>query len=477
VSTYNKQLWINGPAGSTPLSAPRLNYMEDGIELLNGKSDVSHTHTDKSDIGHTHTGYAAASHTHAVADLTATGTRDTTTFLRGDNTWAVPPGTGGGGGGGTSTIGDLGAVLLDSFTGADDDAKLTAALSAIAADTYPRAIQLTNRQYSFATVNRVPFDGMKIMGPRGYGNPERNSGTKTPGRVALSGNGAWFAPTATTFSVSLHNLSFTGGSSASVIGGTGNWYCLSMQGIFSSGLKSVIGSQATKALLTAASFTGDWEINNCYNGAFHMGGSDNAFWTDGMLLDSGTAFASSGGAGGQAHIWMDGMDKSYVGPLYITAEGVWTAIRHTGNSFNNVSNNQGGPILYHGLRIEGRNEGASAYGRLISVEGGVAIFNACAINFAMSDPSNAGIGRTDLGVIMHTGGQLDVTACNYDRANTVGVTVPFVYTNTTADAVVTRIKRTARGGSWGSSKPIVARPVANADNIIVSDATITKTTV
>lgn len=48
---------------------------------------------------HTHTpasiGAAAASHTHPVADLTATGTKDTTTFLRGDNTWAVPPGGGG----------------------------------------------------------------------------------------------------------------------------------------------------------------------------------------------------------------------------------------------------------------------------------------------------------------------------------------------------------------------------------------------
>jgi hypothetical protein len=34
-------------------------------------------------------------HTHPATDLTATGTRDTTTFLRGDNTWAVPPGGGG----------------------------------------------------------------------------------------------------------------------------------------------------------------------------------------------------------------------------------------------------------------------------------------------------------------------------------------------------------------------------------------------
>lgn len=39
---------------------------------------------------------AALSHTHGVTDLTATGTKDATTFLRGDNVWAVPAGGGGG---------------------------------------------------------------------------------------------------------------------------------------------------------------------------------------------------------------------------------------------------------------------------------------------------------------------------------------------------------------------------------------------
>ena len=35
-------------------------------------------------------GKALAAHAHGVADLTATGTKSATTFLRGDNTWAVP---------------------------------------------------------------------------------------------------------------------------------------------------------------------------------------------------------------------------------------------------------------------------------------------------------------------------------------------------------------------------------------------------
>ena len=40
-------------------------------------------------------GAAPTSHTHvATTDLTATGTKNTTTFLRGDNTWAAPPAAG-----------------------------------------------------------------------------------------------------------------------------------------------------------------------------------------------------------------------------------------------------------------------------------------------------------------------------------------------------------------------------------------------
>ena len=51
-------------------------------------------------------GKAAAVHTHAAADLTATGTKDATTFLRGDNTWAVPAG------GGTPADGSISTAKL-----------------------------------------------------------------------------------------------------------------------------------------------------------------------------------------------------------------------------------------------------------------------------------------------------------------------------------------------------------------------------
>lgn len=48
-------------------------------------------------------GASPTGHQHPASDLTATGTRDATTFLRGDNTWAIPAGGGGSSDHGTLT--------------------------------------------------------------------------------------------------------------------------------------------------------------------------------------------------------------------------------------------------------------------------------------------------------------------------------------------------------------------------------------
>lgn len=84
------------------------------------------------------TAFAAAAHQHGVADLTATGTKDTTTFLRGDNTWAAPAGGGGvatwyGGGAGVQYVSKDGNDSNDGLSW--QKAKLTVAAAVTALPT------------------------------------------------------------------------------------------------------------------------------------------------------------------------------------------------------------------------------------------------------------------------------------------------------------------------------------------------------
>lgn len=396
----------------------------------------------------------------------------------GTATWATLPylGTGGGGGGGGATGGDAaapyGRVFLDSFTGTNDDAKLSAALTAVAADTYPRTIQLTNRAYSFSGTHAA-FDGLRIEGAAGYGNPERRSGTKTPSAITLTGTGAWFTNPANTtvYSVSFHSLTFVGGANATVVGqnGTsGSWYCLSMRDIYASGLKSVAGTATAKLLITAATFSGDWEVNNCTGTAFHLGGSDSTLWANGMLLDSAVA---NNPAAGTPHLWLDQVEKSYIGPIYVTAEGPWGGVVIEGPAFNSTANNQGGSLVIEGAKIEGRNAGAPCYGAPVRVNGGIVILRDCWLSYGMSSPAGSARTPVDSGVVHHEAGQLLVSGGTYDRATAVAEAVPWVYTNSNADCIVSNTFRASKGGTW-TGRPRFARPTGATENRI-NDATTT----
>jgi hypothetical protein len=82
-------------------------------QRANNLTDLANPSTARTNLG-----AAAAVHQHAAADITSgtiatsrlgTGTPSTSTFLRGDQTWAVPAG-----GGGSSTLDDLTDVLISS---------------------------------------------------------------------------------------------------------------------------------------------------------------------------------------------------------------------------------------------------------------------------------------------------------------------------------------------------------------------------
>lgn len=356
-----------------------------------------------------------------------------------------------------------------------NDQVLDAFVTYASAQTYPPALIMPKTSsLEFLTANRTPYEGLRIWGSTpGYQNPERSSGAAGQGtRIVLNFTGPWWnATAANTFQCSFGQLAFRGGSNASILGnsGSGTWYCLHMRDIFASNMRTVLGTQATKLLITAAQFDGAWEINNSYNGAFHLGGSDNTLWPAGMLLDSATAFLSAGGSTGQYHLWCDFLEKTSIGPLYITAEQGWGGIRVTGpTSPNSGASNAGIVTFLPGLKVEGRNSGQPCYGSLIRVEGGQIDLPYAWLSYAMSSPSSMGHTPTDAAAVDVLGGVADLHGCRYDRATGVAEAVPFVNVAAGAEAWVTRQKLASRGGTW-SGRPIVK----NSGGAINYDSSVT----
>lgn len=379
---------------------------------------------------------------------------------------------------GSTNDADFGAVLLDSFQtgGLSDDQLLSAAMTAVGADTYPRTIQLQNRLYAFTSGNITPYEGFRMRGTWGASNPERNSGQKVATPVSLTMVGPWFTSgSSTVFGCSFANLSLEGHGQKSVFigSGTGTWDCLRIGDLYASGMSSIIGSTATKALLTASTFDGYWEINNSYDTFLHAGGSDNSFNWSTCLVDAAPAFAASDGV---YHFWADSLDKTNVYNLYITAEAQWRAVKVSGSALNSGGTNQG-HVMFYGSRLEGRNPSQPSHGSMVSITGGSAAFSGTWAAYGMSAPLGG-----ENGFINHTGGQLTVRDVMYDattQAQNTNTATPFLYTSGGAglDVIVSGIKRGSRGSvSWGTNRPLVARATAGAENRIV-DATVSQVTV
>lgn len=76
------------PSGIDAAKISAGNVSNTEFDYLNGVTSALQTQLD---------GKAASSHTHTVSDISATGTANSSTYLRGDGSWATPSGGGGGG--------------------------------------------------------------------------------------------------------------------------------------------------------------------------------------------------------------------------------------------------------------------------------------------------------------------------------------------------------------------------------------------
>lgn len=298
-----------------------------------------------------------------------------------------------------------GVVPLDSFAGATDDDKLDAALAYAGAQTYIPAIQFPNRTVTLAKSGRIPFSGMKLIGPPGAGpkNLELAGGKYTNGKVQLNvGNGtsSWFNGSGSLYDIYIGDLAFAGGGSVAQFWhqATGTLYACQFHNLTFYGFKHVFGQPTAKALLTQVLFTGHWTAVSFWDTQFTLGGSDNSLWMGGYL-NIGPSQAASQNGGGKFQLIFDGVGKTDCGDLYVTCQNNWRGVRILGNQAK--LNFYGGQ--YEGFKPSGTGTGGGssrADGSVIRIENGVNTFWGPWLGYAVATPD-----ATNHGYVEVTGGE------------------------------------------------------------------------
>jgi hypothetical protein len=307
-------------------------------------------------------------------------------------------------------------VRLSDFTGANDDAKLTAAMAYCAAQTYRGITILLDeaKTYNFSTKQPL-YTGFSIMGSFQPHDQDR-SGNPTTHEISLSTSGGWFyLNQSQTFSTSFVGLSLNGGASTRLLDGhaTNVLWTSTFRDITAVNCGNVLGSVATKLLNTACVLDGFWNINNIAERAFVLGGSDTRLAFSQALIDS----PGDAGQFASATYLMEysSQAKTPTQNVYMTAEG-----NHAGIYIGSGSSEH---LVFSDCVFEGRNAGSPSNGRLVYIQGtnSLVTFRDCWLAYAMASPG------THSGVIQAAGGQVLIDGCVYERATGVAESVPFFH--------------------------------------------------
>ncbi|MBO2461196.1 hypothetical protein [Actinomadura violacea] len=278
-------------------------------------------------------------------------------------------------------------VPLDAFAGATDDAKLTQALSYVAQQTYKPAIVLGQRSMEFKQT-RQAFNGLAFTGPL-TGNEFRYNQRV---RISVPGSGWLDLPSGQTKGLYIGNLSFEGDSGTTFFVDHDNAGPVLWASHFEN-LAFNLFKHVMWGAHTAVTFSGFWDVNNSYDTPFKLWGSDNTYWTDGMLIDSPNM-----GGGNRYHVWLPNMSKTVVGPIFITAKSNICGLRLDG----------GRGVVMDGIRFDAQAQaGNPTWGSQLLITGGKFVrVRDCWFYGGMSQPNSTGHTNPayDKGILTITGG-------------------------------------------------------------------------
>jgi hypothetical protein len=346
-------------------------------------------------------------------------------------------------------------ILLDSFTGTDDE-KLTQALAAARASSPRRAIRLSARNHAFSQTRTV-FSGLRILGPNvGWQNPEiaGTSGALPQCNVTLNcGSGAksWLVGTATTYNVTVGGIVFKSSNGVTQFFhhpySAGTSYASTFDTLAFYGFKHVFGLPSDPFSMTLCTFRGSWTCVAVQDTQFSLRGSDNFLWCAGDLN-----YGWRGANGGRYLMRFSNVSKTAVKHMYLTARGGSRGILVEGPA------SQQGGLDFSDCVIEGQNANDPAMGALVVIKGGGVSFTNTKLNFGMARPSDF-TDQKDTALIMVQGGTALITNTWTNRASATAESVPVVAVSGGAAHIWRLI---GMGGNW-SGKPVVSRSSGTLD--------------
>lgn len=331
---------------------------------------------------------------------------------------------------------DDGTRLLDTFAGATDDDKLTAAIAWQKATSGMPAIRLGSRVHNF-NQTRTLYTGLKLIGtPAGPRNIELNGANYVPTRIRLGSaitngpNSWWVGGTSGSndyYDIYMADFGVDGKSSAGAAneqqfldcyydGATvlNNMYACQFEALSFNFMYGVFGNVNRKCAVTQVVFSGHWTANNLRNTQFNLGGSDNNLWMEGYINIGPPGTAYTGAGYNSFQMIFDSLTKTNIGFMFVTALNGWRGIVVRGN------NSHG--LRFFGGAYEGMNSSKPAPGTVIRLEGGAGSFFNPSVGQGMASPDTT----NEKGLIHMSGGEWSFFSPSFYK-NGMPESTPFIY--------------------------------------------------
>lgn len=330
------------------------------------------------------------------------------------------------GGGSSSSVG-YEHIFLDDMAGANDDAKLTAAISAQQSIPGMPPIVLAARNHSFNQTRQL-YSGLKLIGQStGPKNLEQSpnfvTSRVTLGSSVSSGASSWWVtPGGNLFDIYMGDFAVQGNGGSSVHQfidvTTGSLYACQFHSLAFNFMRSVFGRNDRKCLMTQVVFSGHWTANNLWDTQFNLGGADCQLWIGGYInIGPSSSPAQTGTyADNDYQIILDNLTKTDVGYIFTSSLNGWRGLKVSGNS--------GHGLRFFGGTYEGyksSNDNLAAPGTVIRLEGGSGAFFGPSIGQAMQNPDAA-----EGGPVHMTGGEWSFYSPNFYRSP-MADTQPCIY--------------------------------------------------